>query len=296
MKKITFIATLFISTALTAQNVGINATGASPDASAALDVSMTNKGILIPRVALTAVNSASPITSPATSLMVYNTATAGTAPNNVTPGFYYWNGTSWSKLVPSTAIFTLGDVKNGYQTTDHNGWVKMDGRALSTLTATQQTAAAALGFSGSLPNATDKVLKQKATLNSTGGANTVTIAQSNLPNFNMTASTTTNGSHTHTGSTTTAGGHTHTHTDYYYAENNGTNWGWAGSSSGMDWDNRGYSITGTTSYNGDHTHSITANANGDHTHSVTVNSGGGGTALTVEDAYIGVNTFIYLGN
>ncbi len=26
------------------------------------------------------------------SLLVYNTATAGTSPNNVTPGFYYWNG------------------------------------------------------------------------------------------------------------------------------------------------------------------------------------------------------------
>lgn len=30
--------------------------------------------------------------------MVYNTATAGTAPNNVTPGFYYWDGTQWIRL------------------------------------------------------------------------------------------------------------------------------------------------------------------------------------------------------
>lgn len=78
-----------------AQNVSVNATGNAPDASSGLDVDFTNKGVLIPRVALTATNSATPISSPTTSLMVYNTATTGSAPNNVTPGFYYWNGTKW---------------------------------------------------------------------------------------------------------------------------------------------------------------------------------------------------------
>ncbi|HEY9008837.1 MAG TPA: hypothetical protein VIM75_22030 [Ohtaekwangia sp.] len=93
---ISLLAIFFLSFgAVKAQNVGINATGNTPDASAMLDVSSTNSGLLIPRVALTATNSAAPITSPATSLLVYNTATAGTAPNNVTPGFYYWNGTAW---------------------------------------------------------------------------------------------------------------------------------------------------------------------------------------------------------
>jgi len=82
-----------------AQNVGISSSsGFVPDASAGLDVSYTNKGILMPRVALTATNAVGPITSPATSLLVYNTATAGTAPNNVVPGYYYWNGTAWILL------------------------------------------------------------------------------------------------------------------------------------------------------------------------------------------------------
>lgn len=66
---------------LIAQNVAINTTGAAPNASAMLDVESTNRGLLIPRVALTATNAAGPITTPATSLLVYNTATAGTAPN-----------------------------------------------------------------------------------------------------------------------------------------------------------------------------------------------------------------------
>lgn len=81
-----------------AQNVGINTTGTAPDNSAMLDIDATNRGVLIPRVSLSATNVAAPITTPATSLMVYNTATAGTAPNNVTPGYYYWNGTVWVRV------------------------------------------------------------------------------------------------------------------------------------------------------------------------------------------------------
>lgn len=94
------LATLMVNSGnlLRAQSVGINTTGNAADASSMLDVSATNRGMLIPRVALTATNSATPITSPATSLLVYNTATAGTAPNNVTPGFYYWSGTAWVQL------------------------------------------------------------------------------------------------------------------------------------------------------------------------------------------------------
>lgn len=81
-----------------AQNVGINSSGNSPDASAGLDVNFTDKGLLIPRVALTATNSASPITSPTTSLLVYNTATAGSSPNNVHPGYYFWTGSIWERI------------------------------------------------------------------------------------------------------------------------------------------------------------------------------------------------------
>lgn len=76
------------------QNIAINSTGAVADASAILDVSSANSGILIPRVALTATSNASPVTGPATSLLVYNTATV----NDVTPGYYYWNGAAWIRL------------------------------------------------------------------------------------------------------------------------------------------------------------------------------------------------------
>lgn len=81
-----------------AQNIAIASNETTPNPSAMLDIVATDKGLLIPRVALTAINSASPITSPATSLVVYNSSTAGTAPNSVTPGFYYWDGTKWVRF------------------------------------------------------------------------------------------------------------------------------------------------------------------------------------------------------
>jgi hypothetical protein len=80
-----------------AQNVGINSTGATPHASAMLDIASTDKGLLAPRVSLTSTSSTSPIsTTPADGLLVYNLATTG----DVTPGFYYYSTatTSWIRL------------------------------------------------------------------------------------------------------------------------------------------------------------------------------------------------------
>ena len=75
-------------------NVGIGTTTPAGK----LDITSTTDGIVIPRVALTATNAAAPLTAPTTSELVYNTATAGVAPNNVTPGYYYWDGTKWVNL------------------------------------------------------------------------------------------------------------------------------------------------------------------------------------------------------
>ena len=93
----------------------------TPNASAKLEVMATDKGFLPPRVALTATNAFSPITgtsSAATGLLVYNTATAGTIPNNVVPGYYYWNGSAWIQISGGLVIetksggFTLSATDN----------------------------------------------------------------------------------------------------------------------------------------------------------------------------------------
>jgi hypothetical protein len=113
-----------------AQNVGVNTDGSAPDASAGLDINFTNKGLLIPRVALTATNAAGPITSPANWLMVFNTATAGASPNNVWPGPYYWNGSQWVRILanPNDAWTTRGNSgstapTNGFGTAINNNFI-----------------------------------------------------------------------------------------------------------------------------------------------------------------------------
>jgi len=105
-------------------------TGSSslPDASAIMELESNNKGLLLPRVALSATNLATPLTAHIAGMTVYNTNSAGTAPNDVTPGYYYNDGAKWVKLntepwynkstmAPATGntdtIYTMGRVGIG---------------------------------------------------------------------------------------------------------------------------------------------------------------------------------------
>lgn len=109
MKKNTMKTALFIALLtmlgynVNAQNkelkVGSNPTIKQP--SAVLEVESANKGVLMPRVALTNINDTATIPAPANALTVFNTATAGIAPNDVTPGYYYWStaDNKWIKLL-----------------------------------------------------------------------------------------------------------------------------------------------------------------------------------------------------
>lgn len=121
MKNINLIITLFVisgsvSAQIISQKVGDNPTLISN--SAVLEVESTNKGVLIPRIALTSATDSSTINSPATSLFIYNTATAGTSPNNVTPGFYYWGGVSWIRMATGNALLSEVDGVIGNEVTD----------------------------------------------------------------------------------------------------------------------------------------------------------------------------------
>ncbi|MCX6246459.1 MAG: DUF1566 domain-containing protein [Bacteroidetes bacterium] len=110
MKKIFFLLSLIllVTRSLFSQ-VAISNDNSSADNSAMLDVKSTSKGLLPPRVALTAISSAVPVTSPAAGLFIYNTAYAGTSPNNVIPGYYCWNGTQWIPVLPPQGT-TAGDM------------------------------------------------------------------------------------------------------------------------------------------------------------------------------------------
>ncbi len=103
-----FIFTALLFSLQVSAQTGIGTT--TPNASAKLDVFSDTKGFLPPRLALTSTSAFSPVTGlsdaaallTAAGLLVYNTATAGSAPSNVTPGYYYWNGTSWIRLTVPT--------------------------------------------------------------------------------------------------------------------------------------------------------------------------------------------------
>lgn len=110
LKTSLFLAVLFIlivnSGLVFGQNAGISPSGATlPNAAAGLDVNFTNKGLLIPRVTLVSTTSSAPLTANVAGMIVYNPA-----PNaNVTPGFYFNDGTKWVPLVPKAN--TAGDMQ-----------------------------------------------------------------------------------------------------------------------------------------------------------------------------------------
>lgn len=89
----------FLSFHVKAQ-VGVGTT--TPDGSAQLDVESTEKGILIPR--LTAIQRVS-IPSPAAGLLVYQ--------NDAPIGFYFYNGSAWTRLASSSDVITPA-LTSGY--------------------------------------------------------------------------------------------------------------------------------------------------------------------------------------
>jgi hypothetical protein len=94
MKQIfTFLAAVLL-TATTYAQVGIGTT--TPAASAALDITSTTQGLLIPRMLA---GDRTAIDTPATGLMVYQTD--GTA------GFYYYNGSSWSEVAATSKTYSV---------------------------------------------------------------------------------------------------------------------------------------------------------------------------------------------
>ena len=95
----TFLAGVLL-TATTYAQIGINTE--TPDASAALDITSTTGGVLVPRMTETQRDA---IASAATGLMIYQTD--GTA------GFYYYNGSTWSEVGANSTTYSIGDIVNG---------------------------------------------------------------------------------------------------------------------------------------------------------------------------------------
>ncbi len=134
-----FIFLFFASTQMLAQ-VGINTT--NPDASSILDISSSDKGLLVPRVSLSNVTltSLDGSNTAANGLLIWNTNASTTGGAGI--GYYYFNGTTWEKITTNNTatndndwfeegtttapnaitddIFTEGNVAIGKNTADYN--------------------------------------------------------------------------------------------------------------------------------------------------------------------------------
>lgn len=110
-----FFIVFGISTKILAQ-VGIGTT--SPDSSSVLDITSTDKGVLVPRVNLTNVtNATTPVASPATGLLVWNTNATVTGGSG--EGFYFFDGSMWISLGNNASFPTkIDDLSDGKSDSD----------------------------------------------------------------------------------------------------------------------------------------------------------------------------------
>ena len=102
MKKtlLAIAATLSFGYANAQIKLGNNPT--TTNSNALLELETTNKGLLLPRVALTSTTSFAPLTAHIAGMAVYNTATTG----DVTSGYYFDNGTAWVRIADANAVKT----------------------------------------------------------------------------------------------------------------------------------------------------------------------------------------------
>ncbi len=244
----------------------------TPSNSSVLELNSNNKGLLFNKIPLQSTNSAAPLSAHQEGMWVYNTATAGTYPTNVVPGLYYNDGTKWIIISTTETLPKIGDIKANMTTTDHNGWYIMDGRntsAIASVIANQN--AINLGYTLTIPNATDRILKGKTSseqLSVNGGNNNFVLTQANLPNQTV------------SGTTNTAGAHTHTMTLI-----GDTFWNWFNTTLGTK-------VTGLRNLQ---TETRTTSTTGNHSHTFAVSTGGTATPINFYPSNMAVTYFIYLG-
>lgn len=109
-KKYFLFAAVLFGTVMSAQ-VKIGGTDGTPDVNAMLEIEANDKGVLLPRVALTSLTDDAPLTEHVQGMIVYNTTVDTT--ENLDLGLYQNDGTQWRRLV-TTGDEELGGVKFFY--------------------------------------------------------------------------------------------------------------------------------------------------------------------------------------
>jgi hypothetical protein len=174
--------------------------------------------------------------------------------------YYYFNGLNWTTLERTS----IGDVKFSFQSNDHHGWVLLNGRSIHTLSTGQQAAATSLGMTSNLPNMADRTIigAGNKAVNSQGGDSQVMLQQNQLPDVTLT--------------TDVAGEHTHQiGTPVVQLISIGFN---------------AFSVLGTSN------NASTTSMSGAHSHTTSsMNGGVPQQPISIQNPYIALNCFIYLG-
>lgn len=191
-------------------------------------------------------------------------------------------------ITSSLPTFPVGSMKYSLQPSDHNGWIKLDGRATNSFSGNQQVQIGSLlSIAGAapIPNATNNYISQVSSgaLGSTSGSNSVTLTQANLPNAVLSGTTLSSGSHTHYAAV--------------FAQENSNVLDLATESIASqninDASGYGYIMSaasnpgiGITSPSADHSHTLTTNS---------INGNVTPTAVNITAATLKVNVFMYVG-
>lgn len=122
-----FVCFILIQTTQAQVGVGTTKPGG------ALHLNSTSQGLVIPRIALTAKNSESPVINPNGSnlvpgTVVYNTSKTKLGANDIYPGIYAWSGTQWNpqfimeeyKKYPQTGGCQRTTIRQSYSTPNPN--------------------------------------------------------------------------------------------------------------------------------------------------------------------------------
>lgn len=128
-RKYTLLALSLLLTSFVFSQVKIANNSDPVEPNSVLELESSDKGLLLPRLALTSTSSASPLAAHVAGMLVYNTATTG----DVTPGLYYNTGSAWVNIL-NPVVIPAGTIITKMSTNAPSGYLYCDGSAVSRTT------------------------------------------------------------------------------------------------------------------------------------------------------------------
>ncbi|MFM8771059.1 MAG: hypothetical protein ACKOE4_03405 [Candidatus Kapaibacterium sp.] len=196
-----------------------------------------------------------------------------------------------SGRLPSGLVAEIGDVKYSYATANHKGWYRLNGQSIGALPAVAQVNASTLGFTGTLPDTRDRVIKHRdelgvvgggpEALGSVSGENTVVLYPENIPPL--------------WGYTSWGGGHSHNISDPGHSH------GWSygtepdDSGTGGSYDEFTKTPGPLSGVIEPSTTGIAVQYGGDHYHQVYINDYSPMMPLNNRQASVNMSAFVFLG-